>query len=533
VFYGPDLAARVTTKLAEYARDWEAAYRAAAEATLLRGEESPATLERRHRCLERGREQLGALASVLSEADAAVATRALDAAYALPSPAWCATSDAAAMPALPASPELRIRVLAAERSVSSAAALQSAGRDREAAALVERALPDVRAIPLQRLEAELLLVLSLCARWSGDNTRAFSLDQQAMHAAARAGDYRLVARAAAGASFVLSGWLGNAQEGERWVDLADSIAERTGRDDALDVEILGGRIVTTSMLGRPGDTMALHDKQIAAAERLYGERDPRLATIFMNRGVSRSILGEYELGLEDFQRGIDILESVSGTDNPHLDLFYFNLGSALCELDRPEEGKVALDHALALEGDRPAGSITVSICAALANVESDLGHNDEAIRIADRGLEVANAIGTTSATSALTLLIVRGRARARNGDLASQAADCGRALSLQRALGPLAAGPYGPDALSCLGEAELARQEVAAALAHLEEDVRLESRRAPEDLPRARFALARALRETGRDPARAVQLARDALEALRSIRSHEREAGAIETWLAR
>jgi tetratricopeptide (TPR) repeat protein len=530
----PDVAERVVHKLGDYARTWGATYDAVKDATLLRGEQTTTIMDRRLRCLERGREQLQALAEVLSKADAAVTQSALDAAYALPEPASCATSDVATMPALPSSPELRARVLAAERAVSQAAALGYAGEDRQAIELVEKTLPEVRAIPHKRIEAELLLLECTAARKSGDSKVALSSCQQAMLAGARAGDDGLVARAAAGAAYTVSVWLDKPREGEFWTELANSIAERMGHEDALEVDVLHSRIVTSSLLGQADKAVELQDRQIAVIEHLYGDRDPRMATAVMNRGVERILLlNQADAALADFQRAIELLSSLSGPDNPHLSIMYSNAGQALLELGRPQEGKVAYERARALRRDWPKGSLAVVISSGLARAENELDRPAEAVRRATEGLEIAASVGDTS-TNMLSLLMERSKARAKMGDIAGQAEDCARVLAIQTANGPVVSGPAGPDPLRCLGEAELARHRLDSALSYLEQSVALDRGfgvEVPYDRAMAQFALARALRAAGREPARADELARLALDGLRTLRGRDRDIAAVERWI--
>jgi hypothetical protein len=113
------------------------------EATLLRGEQSPAMLDRRLRCLEREREELEALVEVLAAADGVVAQHALDAAYGLPPSAACAAETVPA-PDAPTTPELRARVQAAERALAQADALDRAGSDPAAVDIIDRTLVDAR-----------------------------------------------------------------------------------------------------------------------------------------------------------------------------------------------------------------------------------------------------------------------------------------------------------------------------------------------------------------------------------------------------
>jgi hypothetical protein len=57
-------------------------------------------------------------------------------------------------------------------------------------------------------------------------------------------------------------------------------------------------------------------------------------------------------------------------------------------------------------------------------------------------------------------------------------------------------------------------------------------RQNPYDLPLAQFALARALRVAGQDPARARALAESAREALAQSPGKQKELAAVDAWLS-
>ena len=180
---GADVARAVVGKLAEYARDWTETHRLISEATLIRREQDAATMDRRLRCLERGRDQFAALTDILAQGQAGTASHAVDAVYALARPSTCRTSDAAAIPGLPADPALRVRSLAAEHAIAQAVALQTAGDDPQAESVIEQALPDVRAIPYPRAEAELLLIAAQAKDDRDDKRASLELYQSAFLAA--------------------------------------------------------------------------------------------------------------------------------------------------------------------------------------------------------------------------------------------------------------------------------------------------------------------------------------------------------------
>ncbi|MET0591932.1 MAG: protein kinase, partial [Polyangiaceae bacterium] len=531
VTYGSEIAEQAIKKIAQYAASWVASHRNVSEATLLRREQDAPTMERRLRCLERGREQLAALAEILSHADAAVAQRALDATFALPAPMSCSNDDVASIPALPAAPELRARALEAERAVAQAQAYGRVGQERQAEEIIARALPEVRAIPYPRAEAELLLLDGESKLQLSDKSGAVEAAQSAFRAAVRAGDDTLAIRAATAVVYVLSVWLHKPQEAEHWIGLADALADRAGHSDAIEAELLAGRTVINDTSGHPERSAELREKHVSILKRLYGDRDPRVCRAVMDVGVNLAMLGQYEPAVQRLQEAIDLLSAIGGARNPRLALNYMNLAGAHEALGHFENAKGAYEHGLALLADRPPGPLNIIFSAQLATIENELGHPDAAFEIAQKGVEVAKAIGEKGKFE-WHVRYARAEARGKKGDVAGQAADCAEIVAMQRAAGQIAPNaPYSPDGLQCLAEAELALGKVESALAHLEESVKLEARGEAESLPKARFALAQALRKAGRDPARARKLAESALGDLKKQATKSREVEEIERWL--
>jgi tetratricopeptide (TPR) repeat protein len=247
--------------------------------------------------------------------------------------------------------------------------------------------------------------------------------------------------------------------------------------------------------------------------------------------VTVALLGQYESAVKYFQEGIERVVATGGSHNPRLALHYANLAEALAAVARFEEAKRAYENGLALLADHPPGPLNIVLLSGLAGVESELGHADAALVSAEKALEVARAIGEKGKFE-WQARFVHAQARGKKSDWRGQAAECAEIVALQRTAGQIAPNlPYWPDALACLAEAELALRKVDAALAHLEEDVKLESREDVEGLPKARFALAKALRMAGRDPARVRQLAEGARDDLRKVAGKGRDVANIEAWL--
>src|SRR5690606_17285242 len=76
-----------------FARRWVDGHRDACEATSVRGEQSTEVLDLRTRCLWRRRQNLSALADLLTRADEVVVEHAIEAAADLPAPEACADLD--------------------------------------------------------------------------------------------------------------------------------------------------------------------------------------------------------------------------------------------------------------------------------------------------------------------------------------------------------------------------------------------------------------------------------------------------------
>jgi serine/threonine protein kinase/tetratricopeptide (TPR) repeat protein len=530
---GLDRANRVTPRLAAYATAWSDTYRNIAEKTLLRREDDVRAMDRRLRCLERGREQLIALVEILSGGDARIGQHALDAAIALPAPTRCATTDLMSIPALPASPELRARVLSAERALAEAKAHAEAGDNRGAAQIVARALPDVRAIPLPRTEAELLLLDSTCKAVTGDPKAALVAAEAGFAAAQRGSDDGLAARAAAVVANLRSTWLGAAEEGEKWMTVAEAIGERSGRDEATEFMLLNIRVGVNGVLGRPERNFELHDREIAIAKSLYGERDPRVAIALMDRAGTYFQTGRFDRAYEDGRAAVLLFAETAGPHHPKLSMLYANLASFLELLSRLEEAKEAYEHGLEVErqsGTAP-GAVTLVLLGGYAGVENRLGHPDAAMDIGKRGLEVARVSGTKGWIP-WTVELEIAKAKGQKGDFAGMARDCAATFETQKAAGAVKSeAPYLPDVLTCLGEAHLGLGRFDAAIRYLEQSVSLPSRQDKRDLPRASFALAKALRTAGKDAPRARALAESARDDLKKLPGTADEIAAIEQWL--
>jgi len=532
-----DDAARTEAALDAYAVEWARVHRTASEATLLLAQESAATMNDRLACLEGQREELGALVAVLSRADAVVARHAVTAAYDLPSPHVCLEPGAAHAASLAAeTPEHAARVTALRRAVAEAEAHRAAGQYQESVDVGTRALVEARAIPHRESEAELLVLMAGSRRELEDDAVARVTLEEAFAACEAAGNDSLASMVAAMISLELGDSLADTRGAERWLAIAKGIREREGVDDRADAEILESELSLLAAEGHADRALPLHDRLVALLERIYGASHPRIASAIANRARDLTITGKFDLAAEDDRKAIAMGEQLFGPDVPSLSILYNNLGSVLTEAGRYAEARRALDRALALVAPLgPNSPHNVLPLVSLAQLENLLGEHDAALAAAGRGIAIVDASGDSEVRYLPALLVQQGEAQLARADAAAARASCARALAAedkQEVLGPDKIQPEAEDALTCLGEAEIALGRLDDAIGHLERSVSLTKRELPSELPMARFALARALTAAKRDPGQALGLAESARRELRGIRGMEREAAEVETWLA-
>jgi hypothetical protein len=137
--YAQDTWERTRKNIDAYMTGWRASYRETCEATSIRGEQTEAVMTARMACLEQRRDEVAALARVLTRADTAVVAKAVEASGALTAIDTCKdVTSLMAIPPLPTDAEKRAEVEAVRRTLAEANANVIAGRESAAR---EQAVP--------------------------------------------------------------------------------------------------------------------------------------------------------------------------------------------------------------------------------------------------------------------------------------------------------------------------------------------------------------------------------------------------------
>ncbi|MEZ4361844.1 MAG: serine/threonine-protein kinase [Kofleriaceae bacterium] len=580
---GAETRQRVRQALDAYAQEWIAMRVDSCAATNERHEQSEEVLDLRTQCLDRRREGLRALTSLLAQAkDPEVQTKAIEAALSLPPVAECA--DVRALQRTGAAPtQLRERraINAARAELEDVRALVSTGQYNAALERARRIVTSSRALgepsllaealnvqagieeDLDQLEASLATAreAALAAGEAQDEYRlarvfltmirtltrlarypeALALRTPAESMIAAAGrqlSLRYLLDAAVGGVYVAQGDLA------RGIPILESAArlreEEVGPTSwrlAVALNNLGDAL---RIVGRNQEARQQFARALGITENALGSKHPNAGAILNNLAVVLEAEHHYEEALVMYQRSLAIDELTFGPRHLRVAISELNVGSYYLGLERHAEAQPHLERALEIYRG-VLGSRHPDVAMALHNLGINrLGLGDpagaleryrEAVEIFEAALPAGNVNLAMPLGGMGDSLIALGRP-------AEALPYFERTLALQEG----ANGPEDPElafSLEGLARARLGMGRPAAAIAPMERVLAIYVKHEvdPATNAAAKFLLARALSGAGRDRARAATLARDARDALAKVADRDDGGPAallaeIDRWLA-
>ena len=534
--YAPTSWRGVEAALDDYAGGWRQMRTEACEATRVRGEQSEELLDLRMSCLDARREELRALGELLARPDASLVENAVSTARALAPLDECA--DRAALTAAvrpPPEPERRARVEALRARLARGNVLFDAGRYEPALALTLPVVGEARRLAYRPLEAEALTLAGALHNAAGDYDAAERELLDAVLAAEAARDRRTAARASSLLVHVIGYRHARFPEGHLWARHAAAALEgdpRAREGEAYLANQLGNLLHKE---GRPAAAIAQQRRALDLYAAATGRESLDTATALNSLANALRRSGEPEQAQELLRRALAVREKALGADHPLVGHTLHNLGTAEVARGRYAAAEPLYLRALALfERSLGPDNALVAITANnLAEVAMYTGRLDEAERWMERSLAIDRAqLGADHPDVGIGLSNL-GEIQERAGRLDQALDSYRRALAIkERALGP--DHPSLGITLQAIAEVSIERGEAAAALPLAERAVRVLARGGePLHLAGARFVLAKALWETGRDRRGAVALARRARDGFVA----EGEAGRldlaeVDAWLA-
>lgn len=576
--WAPDAWAGVERRLDARAGAWVAMHRDACEATRLRGTQSEKVLELRMLCLDRRLAELKSLSDLLATADAQVVEKAVEAASALPSLDGCA--DAAALAAdvpRPTEPEARAALDAATLALTEAKTLLEAGRYPAALKRAEAAVESARRARYRPVEAEALEVRGRILLYQRDTKAAEAGLREAVRAGI-AGKAPAVVAAAWNDLIIAAREQVRFEEAHRWADDAAAAIEAAGGSLELEADRLSNLGVVASSEADYESAVRYQQRALALRTQVYGREHPKVATALIslsgalgNVGRSDEALlqdaealaidekmlgpehpsttraraayagalaeaGRSEEALVQYRRALALLERDLGKDHPHVAMFVLmHMAQPLVDAGKPDEAVAALRRAIPIlektyGKGHPAVAYTILdlgyALRALGDHAGQLAATRQAQEMLERALEPRNPrIAHLAAAVAEALRF--------NRDFIGAKAQDDRALALFNAAQNRPGGELAEVYLG-LGEDELGLGHPGAAIEHLERALPLFPEHGmPGEREEAKFALARALWEAGRDRPRAVALAKEARAGYaRFGAGHASARTEVDAWLA-
>jgi serine/threonine-protein kinase len=578
--HASDTFALVASALDRYAGSWRAMREESCRATRKAGRQSQLVYDLRVNCLDRRRAALSALTDVFaSTGDGEVIDRAVEAIGALPAIDGCA--DIAALTAtvpLPDDPTLRANIAATNAELDRAEALHAAGKYADEAPLVAAALPRARMLSYQPLLAR-ALIASGSSYLASDNVTA---SEQSFVEAARA------AAAAHDDAATLRAWEGIIQarnnagkyddalalrlqleialarigdsgpeRSEALMLLADvlwhkarfpearalseeavALRERHyGVDSAQYADATGQLGNLLAEMGEFTEARTLLERSLAATSRALGPRHPKTGLSLNDLALTVRDLGDYHAALPLFDQALAIQQEALGPESAAVGRVWNNLAGVRDVLDRPD-AKEAFLRAVEIK-EKSLGPEHSSLALSLLNLGSHLYQKDqpaEAERYLRRALVIQEkALGPDHPETEFSRyqlgLIQCSLKHYTDGEALLEKAIAG----MTKSLGPDHFDVSRP--LISLGTCRGTRLGHAVALPLFERAlaIRLKNPGKTASLAEVQWILARSLVMLGRDRARALELARTAVENFRKADTDVNRtiADQIAGWLER
>jgi serine/threonine protein kinase/tetratricopeptide (TPR) repeat protein len=578
--YGSGTWQRLEPRIDGYAGAWTAMQIENCEATEVHQTQSSELMDLRAACLERRRNEFAALLALFADADGTVVEHAVEAAASLPALEKCADAEALrSRIAPPADPATRKAVEDLRERMGKLDALRWSGRARDALPIATALMEESEAIDYPPLQAELRFRLGVLQEMNGEYDAAAANLESAYRVATLVGDERLATHAVQRVTLVVGHRQQRHEESLIWAKVAGALSEHLDPDGrevatalsheglvhqsrgdqrtALErqrraVQILRGLAevdegdlaaginnlaMTLRTLGEVDEAESLNREVLKIRERTLGERHPLVGSTLHNLALIHTQRGEYDEALALETRALELLRESLGEHAPRVSTSYASMAIIHDNLGHFEDAMEYYARALAglrtqLGENHPTvadmilnigaayyvhGDIEeaeIRYLAALETYESKLGPDHPAVAIAVGNLaEVEERRENWKDAEALYRRALK-IALARHGER----------------------HPSIPFPRLGLGRALLEQGRSKEALEELELANEINESFQGDPLFRAdlHFALARALRATGKDPDRARKFAEGALLTYTdSPLTHAEAETQVRRWLAK
>ena len=530
-------------------------------------------------CLNRRFRELESLVGLLAEGDEAVVDRAVALTSSLTPVSECKNAEQivrALRP--PEDPQIRLKVAALRDSLTEARTLSVAAKYQRARVLLEQTLVEARATGYRPIEAETLVLLGSVIDLVGDHDDAETILREAALAAESSRHDWAAAEAWTELVYVVGYEKAQHKRGLEYASQAEAAIERLGGDDRRLAEL------RTHVGSIYFDTAEYVEAELAfteaidAVRRAYDGEHVNMAMALDGLAHIHRDRGEFERALTLTQQSLELRQKHLGPEHPSLAGPLDAQAGLLFLQGKPEQALPLLEHALMLQrrslGERHSELAATLVLMGL--VKSDLGDDDAAMNLLSRAVSMQEELLGAAHPELARTLVNHGAVLSAAGSHSAAESNYRRALEIAQDLfdddhldvatyrfylgdalreqgRPAEALEMYDRALATMqevfdedhpdlaglhwsiGESHLALGDRSQALAELEAALRIadSAQVDPVSHARIRWSIAKLLSQLGGDRARAVALARQALESLEtSMTADEDELAKIRKWLA-
>ncbi|WP_163994949.1 serine/threonine-protein kinase [Pyxidicoccus caerfyrddinensis] len=339
-----DMATRVGGVLDAYASTWAKQHTEACQATRVHAVQTEALLSQRVVCLERRHKDLRALVGALASVEKPGVEKALDAAYALPSPQDCADVEALSeQQPRPADPTKRAELDALEGRLSEVKALLDTSRQPQALEKARVLEPLVVATGYLPLMAELRFHLGWLQALQGQKEQGAGLLEQAVFDAEAGRADRLEVSVLNKLLFV-EGERERFDLATRWARLGKATLQRLGGDALLESDLLVNGANLSLMQEKPEEARAQLQEASALLAKTLEPGHPKRARVTFTLGRTLLESGAYAEAAKVLEEALHQTEAAVGPR--HLDVARRHQALSMALREQGDFTK-ALEHAKA------------------------------------------------------------------------------------------------------------------------------------------------------------------------------------------
>jgi len=346
VSYAARVWERSASELDAYADAWTAMHTEACEATVLRQEQSVASMDLRMTCLHQAKLDLKAVVQILATADAEVMTRAHTVIGGLTDLGRCADEEALLAAVEPPREQDAAAVDTALALVAESRATRLAGRYAEALERVESAKDAVRGVDYPPLAIELGLAEGHALDSLGKKKEAELALVLVLQLATARQQWAEMQRTASLLLYVVGSGQKRMDEAlSRYRMLAERLAVKGTASEFRFLNNLGNILKEQ---GKYPEAEATHRRLLALREEALG---PEHVNVIATRNNLANVLqeqGKLEEAEAQHRHALGLRERILGPDHPHVALSRNNLGIVLFLQGKYKESEAENRQALAL-----------------------------------------------------------------------------------------------------------------------------------------------------------------------------------------